>query len=91
MTDKTLKDHVKKCGDLKAKIDDLTALFNHEKDYIIDALKERETSDFSGSGYTVKYIEYTKKQIDTARLKKDNLYNMYLKESNTARFTVKTI
>lgn len=91
MTDKTLQNHVKKCGDLKAKIDDLTALFNHEKDYIIDALKEREKTDFCGSGYAVKYIEFTKKQIDTAKLKKDNLYDLYTKENHAARFTVKTI
>lgn len=91
MTDKTLKQHVQRIGDLKAEIDALTDLFNKEKTYIIDALNERETSDFRGSKYAVKYAELTRHQVDTAKLKANHIYNDYVCECHTSKFTVKAI
>lgn len=93
MTDKTLKQHVTKCGDLKAKIDDLTALYNAEKDYIIDALKERQSSDFKASSYIVKLCDYTQNRLNGKALKNDQpeIYNKYLTSVKTSRFTVKAV
>lgn len=93
MTDKTLKSHVKKCGDLKAKIDTLTALYDTEKNFIKDALKERNTTDFQGGGYTVKICEFTQNKFNSTALKAANpdIYNHYLTVSNMTRFTVKAL
>lgn len=88
MKDKTLKEHIKKIGDLKAKINELTTLFDTEKKTITAELKERDTTDFTASGYTVKYKEYQTNRIDSAALKKAGLYEMYSRTVNTSRFEV---
>lgn len=93
MTDKTLKDHVRKCGDLKAQIDTLTALFNAEKESITNELNNREISDFANSKYAIKLAKYTSSRLDSKKLKADDptIYEKYLKQYEQSRFTVTAI
>ena len=89
MTDKTLSQHVQKIGSLKAEIDALNELYEYEKGLIIDALNERKIDNFKARNYSVDYITLTRKQVDTAKLKASNLYEQYIKECISTRFTVK--
>ena len=93
MTDKTLKDHVKKCGDLKAQIDTLTALFNAEKESITTELKQRNTDAFTGSKYAIKLSTFISSRFDSKTLKAEapDTYNKYIKTSEQSRFTVTAV
>lgn len=93
MTDKTFKQHIKKCGDLKAKINELTALYDAEKDYITNELKLRDIADFVGSGYVVKLCEYTQNRFNSSKfkIKYPDLYESYLSEIHSSKFTVKNV
>ena len=93
MIDKTLRQHVKKCGELKAQIDALTALFNAEKETITGELKSRNTKDFTASGYKVSFTEFTQNRLDTKALKAKYpaLCAEYSKDTITNRFTVAVV
>lgn len=93
LTDKTLKAHIKKCGDLKTKIDELTALFNAEKESITTELNDRQEQDFTAGKYAVSFIECMQHRLDGTALKKKypEIAAEYTKEVTTNRFTVKAI
>lgn len=93
MTEKTLRNHIKKCGELKTQIDALTALFNDEKKNITDALNERKTTDFTACGYLVKLATFTSSRFDSKALKTDDpkLYAAYTRNTEQTRFTVTAI
>lgn len=93
MIDRTLKEHVKACGTLKAQIDDLTKEFNKEREIVTSELKERNIGDFSGKDYIVKYTEYERKTFDGKAFKKkhEKLYNQFITTTTSSRFTVASI
>ena len=93
MTDRTLKEHVKTCGALKAQIDALTKEYNGQKDIITAELKERKTGDYTACGYSVKYTEYERKAFDgkAFKAKHEDLYNQFMKTTTSSRFSVASI
>lgn len=93
MTDKTLKEHVKKCGDLKSQIDKLTAQYNNEKSNITLELITRGINAFSCAKYAVKLSMFTVNRFDSKMLKNEYpaLYDEYTKQVQQNRFTVNEI
>lgn len=93
MTDKTFKQHIKKCGDLKAKIDDLKALYDAEKECIIRELKVRDIDDYKACHYQIKFNEYMQSRFDSSKfkIKYPDLYDAYLNEIHSSKFTVKNV
>lgn len=93
MTDKTFKNHIKKCGDLKAKINELTALYDTEKECIIRELKVRDIGDYTACHYQIKFNEYMQNRFDSSKfkIKYPDLYDAYLNEIHSSKFTVKNV
>ena len=73
---------VKKFKDLQRQIEELQAEQDEVKAEII------EDMDGEADMYKVKYTTVTRNIVDTNRLKSDKLYELYLKPSQSKRFTV---
>jgi len=93
MTDKTLKEHIKKYNDLKTQADALTALLDAEKKSIIAEFTSRDIDTYNTAKYAVKLAKFITTRLDSTALKADapETYNKYLKSVNQTRFTVKAI
>lgn len=93
MTDATLKKHIKLCGDLKTQIDELTNLFNIEKEHVTAGLCERITNEFTGNGYTVKQSVFEQNRFNSKAFKDKHpaLFKEFTTVTHVNRFTIKSI
>ena len=77
---------VKKFKDLQRQIEELQAEQDEIKAEIIEDMDGLE--EIEADMYKVKYTTVTRNIVDTNRLKSDKLYELYLKPSQSKRFTV---
>ena len=93
MTDKTLKDHIRKYADLKTQVDTLNALLDAEKKTITEEMTSREIDSFTTAKYAVKLAEFFATRLNTKALKAKapKLYELYADTVKQTRFTVKAI
>lgn len=90
MDNKTLNEKILEMKQWEQEIKTLTAIVDSIKDEIKTAMDAEHVDELSTGMFTVRYKDVVSSKFDTKTFKKDNanLYNLYLKESVTKRFTI---
>lgn len=88
MTDRQILNRIEKINALEEQKKELEKQLNSLKDEIKSDMGELETKVVGN--YTIHYTNVTSNRFDTTAFKKayENLYNLYLKVSETRRFSI---
>lgn len=90
MTDFDINELIKKIREKEKMISELQETIDEAKNEIKAELDSRGETEINTGAYIVRYKEVVSNRFDSKSLKKDNeeLYNLYLKESISKRFTI---
>ena len=87
-TNVNIENEIKAIKQLEAEIKSLSDI-KKDKENTIKAIMEQaglETMDIAG--YVVRYTKYLKNQLDTVLLKKLGLYDKYIKQVQSTKFSI---
>lgn len=90
MTDLEINDIIKMIREKEKDISELQAIIDEGKNKLKAELESRDEEEINTGSYLVRYKDVVSNRFDSKSFKKDNedLYNLYLKESISKRFTI---
>lgn len=89
MTNIILHDKAMQYKLLKAQQKDIEAMLESLRKDMVAEMDARKVEKLDIDGFSIRYNIYSKKGVDTDKLKADGLYDKYIKETTYTRFEVR--